>query len=76
MLQGRVHAFTDQQLASIITIGLALTCALLPCVTAGVESVDVDLASQKVTVKATTATTEAIIEKVTKTGKKTELWAA
>eukprot|EP00199_Chlamydomonas_sp_CCMP681_P008343 CAMPEP_0119108392 /NCGR_PEP_ID=MMETSP1180-20130426/14122_1 /TAXON_ID=3052 ORGANISM="Chlamydomonas cf sp, Strain CCMP681" /NCGR_SAMPLE_ID=MMETSP1180 /ASSEMBLY_ACC=CAM_ASM_000741 /LENGTH=66 /DNA_ID=CAMNT_0007093999 /DNA_START=81 /DNA_END=278 /DNA_ORIENTATION=- len=39
----------------------------------GVESFDVDLAAQKVTVKGN-VTPEAVLEKVSKTGKKTELW--
>jgi copper chaperone len=41
---------------------------------AGVESFDVDLASQKVTVKGN-VTPEAVLEKVSKTGKKTEFWS-
>ncbi len=40
---------------------------------AGVESFEVDLATQKVTVKGN-VTPEAVLEKVSKTGKATELW--
>jgi copper chaperone len=39
----------------------------------GVESFDVSLADQKVTVKGN-VTPQAVLEKVSKTGKKTEFW--
>jgi copper chaperone len=39
----------------------------------GVESFDVDVATKKVTVRGT-ATAETLLEKVSKTGKATELW--
>lgn len=43
---------------------------------AGIESVEISLADQKVTVKAKAGVTpEAILEKVQKTGKKTEFWS-
>ena len=42
----------------------------------GVESFDVNLAEQKVTVvHGSGVTTDAVLEKVSKTGKKTELWS-
>ena len=40
---------------------------------AGVESFEVSLEEQKVTVRGD-VTAEAVLEKVAKTGKKTELW--
>ena len=42
-------------------------------IVSGVESCEVDLATQKVTVKGN-VTPEAVLEKVSKTGKATELW--
>ena len=42
----------------------------------GVKEVVINMEEQKVTVKITDETTpEAVLEKVVKTGKKTELWA-
>eukprot|EP00197_Chlamydomonas_leiostraca_P012977 CAMPEP_0202866112 /NCGR_PEP_ID=MMETSP1391-20130828/7210_1 /ASSEMBLY_ACC=CAM_ASM_000867 /TAXON_ID=1034604 /ORGANISM="Chlamydomonas leiostraca, Strain SAG 11-49" /LENGTH=69 /DNA_ID=CAMNT_0049546033 /DNA_START=40 /DNA_END=252 /DNA_ORIENTATION=+ len=41
----------------------------------GVESFDVSLEEQKVTVRGA-VTPEAVLEKVAKTGKKTELWSS
>lgn len=41
---------------------------------AGVESFDVSLADNKVTVRGK-VTPEAVLEKVAKTGKKTEFWS-
>ena len=51
---------------------LALRCALTPGV-AGVETFDVDLAQQKVTVRGN-VTPEAVLDKVSKTGKEPALW--
>jgi copper chaperone CopZ len=42
---------------------------------AGVESFDVSLEEQKVTVRGS-VTPEAVLEKVSKTGKKTEMWSS
>lgn len=46
--------------------------SLQPC-SAGVQSVDVDLPTQKVLVKGN-VTPEAVVQQVSKTGKPTELW--
>lgn len=63
-----------------VVLRVAMTCE--GCVAAvkrvlgkmeGVESFDVSLQEQKVTVKGE-VTPEAVLEKVSKTGKKTELW--
>ena len=48
------------------------TQSLEPC-SAGVQSVDVDLPTQKVLVKGN-VTPEAVVQQVSKTGKPTELW--
>ena len=46
----------------------------MPCCAAGVESFEVSLEEQKVVVRGD-VTPEAVLEKVAKTGKKTELWS-
>lgn len=54
---------------------LSLNARIVLVVTSGVESYDVDIMEQKVTVKGN-VTPDAVLQTVSKTGKKTSFWEA
>lgn len=68
------HAAASRQHLSNLLFKQALQTIFKLSLPVGVQSVDIDLPSQKVLVKGD-VTPEAVVQQVSKTGKPTELWS-